>query len=79
MVKAVTAKNTNLKVQLQIKEDLVKALKQKLDDSSNTSVETTELHNEGILEEGPVPQGEWQLQFLQLYHLKLSLDGKAHT
>ena len=80
MVKAVTAKNTNLKVQLQIKEDLVTALKLKLDDSSNTSVKTTELHNkEGIHNEGTLPQGEWKLQFLQLYHLKSSVDGRAHT
>ena len=56
-METVTAENTNLEVQLQIKEDLVKALKLKLDDSSNTSVETTELHNEGINEERPLPQG----------------------
>ena len=37
VLEAVTAKNTSLKVQLQIKEDLVTALKLKLDDSSNTS------------------------------------------
>ena len=30
----------------------------KLDDSSNTSVEPTELHKEGIHNEGPLPQGE---------------------
>ena len=36
VVKAVTAENTNLKVQLHIKENLVTALKLKLDDSSNT-------------------------------------------
>ena len=47
-MEAVTAENTYLKVQLQIKEDLVTALNLKLDDYSNTSVETTELHNEGI-------------------------------
>ena len=57
-MEAVTAENTNLKVQLQIKEDLVTALKLKLDDSSNTSVEPTELHKEGIHNEGPLPQGE---------------------
>ena len=57
-MEAVTAENTNLKVQLQIKEDLVTALKLKLDDSSNTSVETTELHDKGIHEEGPLPRGE---------------------
>lgn len=57
VVEAVTAENTNLKVQLQIKEDLVTALKLKLDDSSNTSVKTTELHKEGIHEEEPLPQG----------------------
>ena len=48
VMEAVTAENTNLKVQLQMKEDLVTALKLKLDDSSNTSVETTELHDKGM-------------------------------
>ena len=51
IVEAITAKNTNLKVQHQIKEDLVKALKLKLDDSSNTSVRTTELDHEEIRRE----------------------------
>ena len=59
-MEAVTAENTNLKVQLQIKEELVAALKLKLDNSSNTSVETTELHDEGYMrtEEVALPRGE---------------------
>ena len=72
---AVTANNTNIKFQLQIKEDLVTALKIKLDDSNNTSIKTTELHTEVMHEEGPLPQGEQ----LQLYHSKFSLDGRAYS
>ena len=77
-MEAATAKNTNIKVQLRIKEDLVTALKLKLEDSSNTSVKTTEIHDEGIHEEVPLLQGKWQMQLLQSYHSKLSLVGGAH-
>ena len=58
-----TGENTNLKVQLQIQEDTVTALMLKLDDSSNATVKTTELQNEVIIEEGPLPQGKRKCSF----------------